>query len=58
MKMTAKERVQLNISAEAKLEFDTAREMMSQDPTLGLPSADKAIRFLSKHFRESKISKN
>ena len=54
----AKTRVQLNISAEAKHEFDRAREMMSADPTLGLPSADKAIRFLSKHFRESKISKN
>ena len=54
----AKTRVQLNISAEAKQDFDRAREMMSADPTLGLPSADKAIRFLSKHFRESKISKN
>ena len=57
MTMT-KTRVQLNISAEAKQDFDRAREMMSTDPTLGLPSADKAIRFLSKHFRESKISKN
>ena len=57
MTMT-KTRVQLNISAEAKQDFDRAREMMSADPTLGLPSADKAIRFLSKHFRESKISKN
>jgi len=54
----AKERVQLNISVEAKIEFDRAREMMSQDPTLGLPSADKAIRYLSKHFRDSHISKN
>ena len=57
MQMT-KERVQLNISAEAKQEFDRAREMMSQDATLGLPSADKAIRYLSKHFRESQISKH
>jgi len=54
----AKERVQLNISVEAKIEFDRAREMMSQDPPLGLPSADKAIRYLSKHFRDSHISKN
>jgi len=54
----AKERVQLNISVEAKTEFDRAREMMSQDPTLGLPSADKAIKYLSKHFRDSHISKN
>ena len=54
----AKTRVQLNISAEAKLDFDRAREMMSADPTLGLPSADKAIRFLSKHFRETHISKH
>ena len=54
----AKERVQLNISVEAKIEFDWAREMMSQDPTLGLPSADKAIKYLSKHFRDSHISKN
>ena len=58
MTMTAKARVQLNISAEAKHEFDRAREMMSQDPTLGLPSADKAIRYLSKHYRESHISKH
>ena len=57
MTMT-KTRVQLNILAEAKQDFDRAREMMSADPTLGLPSADKAIRFLSKHFRESKFSKN
>jgi len=58
MQMTAKERVQLNISAEAKQMFDSAREMMSQDATLGLPSADKAIRYLSKYFKETQLSKN
>ena len=48
----------IKVRLKAKQEFDRAREMMSQDPTLGLPSADKAIRYLSKHYRESHISKH
>ena len=50
----AKTRVQLNISSEGKDVFDEARRMMSLDPTLGTPSADKAIKFLSKYFMQQK----
>ena len=58
MQMTKNERVQLNISSEGKHEFDRAREMMSLDVALGTPSADKAIRYLSKFFIEHNLRKH
>ena len=57
MKM-AQTRVQLNISSEGKDDFDKARELMMADPTLGLPSADKAIKLLSKSYINAQLGKD
>jgi len=54
----AQTRVQLNISSEGKDDFDRARELMMADPTLGLPSADKAIRLLSKSYISARLGKD
>ena len=51
-------RVQLNISSEGKDDFDKARELMMADPTLGLPSADKAIKLLSKSYINAQLGKD